>query len=307
MKLPHQSNDLFITDGGLETDLIFNRNVELPYFAAFTALSNDVSKHHMCEYFQAYFDLAKQQCVSLIVDTPTWRASSDWIKRVESESRSVERINAECVSFVKTLQSVNSDTRSVINGVIGPRGDGYCPDVDTTVEDSLHYHRTQLEAFRLAKVDMISAITMNCVEEAIGIALGAKLMNMPVVISFTVETNGCLPTGQPLMAAIEETERATERYPIYYMINCAHPSHFLSVIQSEHPCLARIQGIRANASCKSHEELDNSTELDRGNPKELAGDFNRLRASMPNLNVVGGCCGTDVEHIKLIVEQLVTD
>jgi S-methylmethionine-dependent homocysteine/selenocysteine methylase len=182
------------------------------------------------------------------------------------------------------------------------RGDGYVPAVAMTEQDAEAYHRAQVETFDGSAADMVCAITMNYVEEAIGIARAAQRADMPVAISFTVETDGNLPTGQALKAALEQVDEATSGYPCYYMINCAHPTHFEQVLTEDELWLGRIRGLRANASRKSHAELNDSPELDVGNPVELGKQYASLKQRLSRLNVMGGCCGTDHRHVKQIAE-----
>jgi homocysteine S-methyltransferase len=151
---------------------------------------------------------------------------------------------------------------------------------------------------------MVSAITMNYPEEAIGIALAAKDAGMPVVISFTVETDGKLASGATIGEAITAVDLATGATPIYFMINCAHPTHFDNVLPEDEAWLGRIRGVRANASHKSHAELDEATELDDGDPDDLGRRYRALRRSLPRMNVLGGCCGTDHRHIAAIAEAM---
>jgi S-methylmethionine-dependent homocysteine/selenocysteine methylase len=120
------------------------------------------------------------------------------------------------------------------------------------------------------------------------------------VISFTLETDGKLPTGESLGYAIETVDRATSRFPAYYMINCAHPDHFREVLDGDAGWAQRVRGIRANASRKSHAELDDSTELDAGHPQELGEQYAELLLRFPRINVLGGCCGTDHRHVACI-------
>jgi homocysteine S-methyltransferase len=185
---------------------------------------------------------------------------------------------------------------------VGPRGDGYRPDDLMTVEEAQAYHAPEIEAFRAAGTDLVSAITMNYAEEAIGIAKAARAAGLPVVISFTVETDGRLATGETLQAAIERTEAATGGAPAYYMINCAHPVHFEQVLTDDAPWMSRIRGVRANASQKSHAELDEAVELDPGDPADLGRRYHDLRQRLKNLSVLGGCCGTDHRHIAAMCD-----
>jgi homocysteine S-methyltransferase len=208
-------------------------------------------------------------------------------------------VNRQAIRLLEEIRREHRDLSIVISGCVGPRGDGYNPTHVMSTDEAQAYHREQISVFSDTAADMVSAITMNYAEEAIGITRAAEELGMPVAVSFTVETDGRLPTGQPLQEAIEQVEGATAMYPVYYMLNCAHPEHFEKVL--EKPWARRIRGLRANASRKSHAELNECAELDIGNPAELAEHYAMLKRSLlPSLNVVGGCCGTDHRHVQRI-------
>lgn len=307
-RLPHQTAELFLTDGGLETSLIFLDGMELPYFAAFHLLNSSEGRNKLKNYYRRYLNIAKDFQKAFILDSPTWRANPDWIQKLGYPKSAVYDMNESAIALIQELQQEYEGVISniVINGCIGPRGDGYNPGTMMTMDEAQTYHAQQTEAFRRAGVDMVSAITMNYVEEAIGITHAAAAADVPVVISFTVETDGRLPTGMALQHAIEQVDKNTASKPVYYMINCAHPTHFLQPLEAgkDSAWVKRIQGIRANASCKSHAELDEATELDRGNLAELATLNQQLKRGWKHLNVFGGCCGTDEQHILEITRGL---
>jgi S-methylmethionine-dependent homocysteine/selenocysteine methylase len=300
--LPQLSGDLFITDGGIETTLIFREGFALPDFAAFDLLKQREGYQALQRYFRTYATMARNYGVGLILESATWRASSDWGKKLGYSSQALAEMNDKAIALLHDIRDIyeTRKTKMVISGCIGPRGDGYRPSNLMTVDEAADYHSRQIETFCDADADMVAAITMNYVEEAIGITNAAKSIRMPVVISFTVETDGRLPTGQSLPEAIEQVDATTANAPAYYMINCAHPTHFADVLVAGEPWLDRIQGIRANASRKSHAQLDESTELDTGNPEELGSQYSELRARLQHLNVLGGCCGTDHRHLEAI-------
>jgi len=185
---------------------------------------------------------------------------------------------------------------------VGPRGDGYVPRAAMSVEEAEAYHAKQIDVLAGSAADMACAITMNYVEEAIGVVRAARRARLPVAISFTVETDGALPTGQALRAAVEQVDAETAAYPAYFGINCAHPAHFEHVLADRGEWLTRIGALRANASVKSHTELNESVELDAGDPLALATDYGRLKTQLARLTVMGGCCGTDHRHIERIAE-----
>jgi S-methylmethionine-dependent homocysteine/selenocysteine methylase len=302
--LPQLDGRAFLTDGGLETALLFHENLELPCFAAFPLVCTEEGRATLTRYFQPYLDLAQRHGMGLILDAPTWRANPDWGERLGFQAGALADVNRGAIAYLDELRSehVRSGIPLVLNGVIGPRGDGYRAETSMTAADAAAYHAPQVQAFRESEADMVSAITMTSAEEAIGIARAAQAADMPVVVSFTVETDGRLPSGQSLGSAIEGVDAATGTYPAYYMINCAHPAHFAHVLLEDDRWLGRIQGLRANASRKSHAELDAASELDVGDPTELGRQYADLRARLPNLNVLGGCCGTDHRHLAAICE-----
>jgi homocysteine S-methyltransferase len=301
--LPQLSGASFITDGGLETTLVFHRGVDLPHFAAFPLLDSDAGRAELDLYFKAYLDLAASHGVGLVLDTATWRANRDWGARLGYDAEGLKRINAEAVRHAATLRDRldSPSTPCVINGVIGPRGDGYRNGAAEAAEAE-DYHSLQAEAFAKSEADMISAITMNNLGEAIGIARAAARVAMPCVVSFTVETDGRLADGLSLREAVERTDDATGGSPAYFMVNCAHPTHFEPALERGEAWTARIWGVRANASAKSHAELDESTEIDIGDRMDLARRYRALRRSFPRMSVLGGCCGTDHTHVDAICE-----
>ncbi|MBC7882223.1 MAG: homocysteine S-methyltransferase family protein [Anaerolineae bacterium] len=300
--LPQLSSDLFLTDGGLETTLIFREGLELPDFAAFDLIKHPEGYEALRAYFCTYITIAQEAEVGFILESPTWRANPDWGVKLGYSDESLAEINRRATELLHEIRNEyeTDKTRIVISGCIGPRGDGYVPTDAMNAEEAQSYHYKQIEVFRDAGADLVTAITMNYVEEAIGIAQAAKLVEMPVVVSFTVETDGKLPTGQLLKDAVEQVDLATNFAPAYYMINCAHPTHFANQLTVSEPWVTRIRGIRANASTKSHAELNESTELDDGNPEELGSQYRELRNKLRHVNVLGGCCGTDHRHVEAI-------
>jgi homocysteine S-methyltransferase len=301
--LPQLGQSIFLADGGLETTLVFLDGIELPAFAAFPLLEDEAGRERLRAYFRPYLATAREKGVGFILDTPTWRANADWGAKLGYSAEALARINRQSVAFIAELRAQASGRAPIVlNGVVGPRGDGYQVETRMSADEAQRYHRPQIEAFRDSEADMVSAITMTYPEEAIGIARAAQANDMPVAISFTVETDGKLPSGDTLEEAIEAVDRATLAGPAYYMINCAHPLHFEDAIRSGAAWLDRIRGIRANASTMSHAELDQATELDAGDPADLGRRYRSLRDQLKRFSIMGGCCGTDHRHIAAICE-----
>jgi homocysteine S-methyltransferase len=303
--LPQLQGDLFITDGGLETTLIFHQGLELPEFAAFVLLESEEGREALRRYFEPYMAIARERGAGMVLDTATWRANPDWGSKLGYSKDALADVNRRAVEFARELAAAEPAVPVVLDGVVGPRGDGYVVGETMAADEAEAYHRDQIAAFAEAGADMVSAITMTYAEEAAGIARAARAAGLPAAISFTVETDGRLPSGQPLREAIEQVDAETDGAPAYFMVNCAHPTHFESVLEEDGGWRERIAGIRANASRMSHEELDAAEELDAGDPEELAEQYRSLGARLPNLTVLGGCCGTDDRHIAQIAEAWV--
>ena len=302
--LPQPTSGYFLTDGGLETTLVFLRDIELPDFAAFPLLDSDAGRRALTDYFVPYLELAERVDRGFIIDTPTWRANPDWATELGYDAAGLAAVNRRAVAFARDIAASRPGLDVIVDGVIGPRGDGYIVGSTMSAGDAAGYHALQTEAFAEAGADLITAVTMTYAQEAIGIVRAGTASGLPVVVSFTVETDGTLPSGQSLSEAIAEVDEATDSAAAYFMINCAHPTHFDHLIADEAPWLGRLKGIRANASPLSHAELDAAEELDRGDPDDLARHYRSLSDRLPELRVVGGCCGTDHQHVSRMADAL---
>lgn len=301
--LPQLCGEFFLTDGGIETTLIFLDGQTLPHFAAFHLLKTPDGERALRKYFRSYAELAQKYQSGLLLETATWRASADWGDKLGYTSDALADANMKSVRLLEEIRDEYETLRTpiVISGCVGPRGDGYVPSNKMSDKHAEDYHNRQIETFAGTAADLVTGITMNCAEEAVGLVRAARNAALPIVMSFTVETDGKLPTGQSLGDAIQQVDEATCGYPAYYMINCAHPAHFSSVVGGDEPWMKRIRGLRANASTMSHFELNEAPELDAGDPVELGRDYAALKGQrLKFLNVFGGCCGTDHRHIEEI-------
>lgn len=300
--LPQMSGNLFLTDGGIETYLVFQQGIDLPEFAAFDLMKDEAGRTMIRQYFENYIAIAKRSKVGFVLESTTWRANPDWATKIGYSPESLDVMNRRSIELLHELRDEHEDAECpmVISGCIGPRHDGYNPEeimAESVAED---YHTAQIQSFAQAGADMVTAITSTNVPEAVGVTRAAQKAGMPVSISFTVETDGRLPTGITLGEAIAQVDARTDNGPVYYMINCAHPTHFEDALAKGESWVTRIRGLRANASQMSHAELDNSEVLDEGNPVELGGQYRVLRNKLGHINVLGGCCGTDHRHVEAI-------
>ena len=285
-----------LTDGGIETDLIFNRGIDLPEFAAFPLVDSDDGRATLRNYYSGYLDLAVRAGVPVLLETPTWRANPDHGAALGYDAAALDRVNRSSVEMLADLARDRGDALVgwQVGGILGPRGDGYQAAGGVDPAEAAAYHRPQLAAFAAAGAHRATVLTVTDVGEGIGIAQAAADVGLPVVIGFTVETDGRLPDGSTLEEAFAAVDQATA--PSYFLINCAHPTHIAHALDGG-AWQERVGGLRVNASTMSHAELDEAPELDDGDPAQLAVDQQVLLDAFPNVEVLGGCCGTDVRHI----------
>lgn len=301
--LPQLEGGIFLSDGGMETTLIFHEGTDLPHFASFVLIDKEEGRRQLVAYYERYLAIARDRGVGFILDSATWRANADWGARLGYGADALKAVNIASIELLQALRRKweTPSTPCVVSGAIGPRGDGYKVGRSDRAEAEA-YHAPQIAAFAEADADMVAAFTLTGIEEAIGIANAAKAQAMPCAVAFTVETDGRLATGMTLKEAIEAVDEATDASPVYYMINCAHPTHFEQALRDGEGWLKRIYGIRANASAKSHAELDESETLDAGDPADLGRRYRQLTRRFPTMRVLGGCCGTDHRHVAAICE-----
>lgn len=298
-QLPQLHAPLFLTDGGAETTLLFDDGIDLPDFAAFPLLDDPDGHAALTRYFERYAGIAERDGAGIVLETATWRASPDWAARLGYDEARLDAANRKAVDLLLDVRQ-RFAIQVVISGCVGPRGDAYRPESIMSREEAKDYHSVQIRTFAGTPADLVTAMTLTNIPEATGIVDAAREAGVPVVISFTVETDGRLPSGDTLAAAIEAVDRDTDAYPAYYMVNCAHPTHIAPALDPQAAWTERLRGIRANASKLSHAELDEAETLDRGDPEEFADDYRKLRARFPQLTVLGGCCGTDHRHIDAL-------
>lgn len=301
---PDLNAETLLTYAGMETDLIFNRGVDLPGFASYPLLESEQGRALLRTYIQDIIAIARKTGVGVILESPTWVANRDRGAKLGYTPDQLCQLNRDAIAMIAEERASVQNIIAVISANLGPREDAYAPQARMSAEEAEQYHYEQILTVADTQADVVTAYTLAYVSEAIGIVRAARYSGMPVVISFTVEIDGRLPTGQTLKCAIEEVDAATNSYAAYYMINCAHPDHFRAILHGE-AWMDRLKGIVANASRCSHAELDEATELDAGNPKELGQQLAAIQRDFPHIKVLGGCCGTDMRHLTQIAKMTV--
>ena len=304
-RLPHQTDEIFLTDGGTETWLMYKRGFELPEFSAFHLLNDERSARALRDYYTAFAKVAVTLGTPFIFDSLTYRASRDWGTLLGYSTEGLAEMNHRCLELYRECAAAAglAPQNTVISGCIGPKGDAYQTNRDLTADSAEAYHREQIETLKAAGADIVTALTLNTTDEAIGIARASAEADLPSVIAFTIEKDRKLRSGETLRQAIEAVDAATSSAPAYYMINCAHPVDFGPALASE-PWANRIRGLRANASSLDHGTLCQLGHLEEGDPDELARQYVDIRDAHPKMNVFGGCCGTDYVHVEKIGRAL---
>jgi len=288
----------YVADGGLETDLIYHHGLDLPSFAAFPLLEEETGRAHLTDYYDGYSAIADRAGAGLLLEAPTWRANPDWGANLGYDAHALDRVNRSAIEFLHHIRQRWTGIDEVaVSGVVGPRGDGYVAGERPEVSEAARYHRPQLEAFAAAGADLAHAMTMTSAAEAAGIVQAANEVNLPVAISFTVETDGRLPDGTPLGVALAEVGAIGQ--VAYFGVNCAHPDHIARGLLDDSATHA-IAALRPNASRRTHAELDAAEDLDEGDIPDLRVALDSLRQHLPAVRIVGGCCGTDARHVAAL-------
>ncbi len=301
--LPPMRDGTFLHYVGMETDLIFNRGLELPGFASYPLLETESGRDMIRGYCDELMSMAREMEVGVILDSATWVANRDRGAAIGYGPEKLRELNAAAVDLIARVRDESGDLPTLLCAQMGPRGDGYAPSEQMSADEAEAYHSEQMGWHAQSEADLAAGFTLCYPDEAIGIVRAGQRVEMPVAIAFTVETDGRLPTGLPLGEAIEIVDAATDSGAAYFLINCAHPDHYSQALE-ETPSIRRIKGVVSNASRCSHAELDEAEELDAGDPAELGKLTGILRKRFPHFTVFGGCCGTDMRHIQHIADSV---
>jgi len=303
--LPQMDGGLFLADGGIETDLIFNKGVPIPEFAAHTLLGDADGRTQLAAYFRPFLALARDSGAGFILNTQTWKAHPRWATALGAAEQELRQANRDSVAFIAALREEFAANAGpiVLDAIVGPTSDAYAPETLGTADEAKRYHARQIGWLADTDVDMVTATTFPHADEAIGFVRAAMAAGLPVVVSFTVETDGRLPTGLTLADAVRRVDDETAGGAAYFMVNCAHPDHFFHVFDGSE-WTRRVRGFRCNASRRSHAELDACTVLDDGDPQEFGRQYADILQRMPWVNVLGGCCGSDLRHLTRIARAV---
>jgi len=301
-KLPGPGSKTFLTEGGIETHMQYKKGYELPHFCLFDLMNDPKAVADLRAYHERIIEVALTHKVGMVLDGVHYRSSRDWGKLLGYSSESLAEIVTEGIEFYKALarEFETADSPMPISGVVGPRGDAYDVGRVMGADEAEEYHAEQIHTMKMAGADFITALTFNQVDEAVGLVRAAQKSDLPVVVSFSLGDDGTLKTGPAFGEAIEAVDQATDNGPAYYMINCTHPVDFAPAFDVPGDWTNRLGGIRPNASSLDHGVLCQLGHLEEGDPDELGQQMADMARRFPQINVWGGCCGTDYEHIDKI-------
>lgn len=285
----------WVTDGGLETDLLFNHGIDLPEFASFPLVEDATGTAALDSYYRAYVAIAAAAGAGVLLETPTWRANPDWGQVLGYDAAALDRVNRTSVALVRRVLA-EAPGPALVSGAVGPRGDGYLAG-GTDPDEAAEYHSAQVSSLAAAGADLVHAMTMTGPAEGIGVVRAARAAGLPVAVSFTVETDGLLPDGRTLADAVAALEAAAPAD--WYGVNCAHPTHLSPALDSGE-WQDKLRFLRPNASTMSHQELDEMEVLDAGDLGLLTSSVRSVRDQVPSFAVLGGCCGTDSRHVAAL-------
>lgn len=300
------NNNVIIITGGIGTTLIYKYNIQLQDFSSINLLKDYKKKEIIKKIYTEFIELAKKYNIYLIVDTFSWRLNKDWIIKSDNKYSELDFFNKESVKIATDLKNIYD--KIIVNGEIGPRYEGYYIKNKIDIEESKNYHIEQIKVFK-GIVDTITAVLMNHISETLGIVLAAKEVGIPIIVSFTLDINNKLPSGETVEEAITKIDNDTEKYVICYIFNCVNPKYILDFFKENKnkKWIERIKGIKPNASVKTHEELDKLNELDTGDIDLLSNNCGEIKKICKNVNIFGGCCGTNVEHTEKIYKTVIKE
>jgi len=303
-----KSDSPFLTEGSIielirrQTTLQLDPNIE----NAVLLLSDD-GREALAKIYSQYVDIAVEHNLPILLFTPTWRANPE---RIASFGRSsVSEINQLAVEFLKNVRRRYSSFQDniFIGGLIGCKGNAYKPEEALSTSDAILFHEEQVEALKSAGVDFIQAATLPALTEAVGIATLLAEKEIPDLISFITRPDGNILDGTPLYKAMETIDKVVSPKPTSFMVNCVHPALFHKSLENQHDklsyVLSRLAGLQANAAAMSPEELDEMDHLESDTPYNFADSMLKLHTHF-NLNLLGGCCGTNFDHLSSMARQL---
>lgn len=300
-----REGELFLTEGGTETEVMFKWGFELPQFAMYPLLDNPEAVRVLQDMYRRYLAVAAKHRMSMLLGGLDYRASPDWGGLLGYSAEGLADMQHRSIEFLRDVARAHgSDVpRILIGGLIGPRGDAYELNRTITADEAEEYHAVQLQTLRAAQVEFACAMTFNNVEEAIGVTRAARRIGVPLIMSLSTEGGGNLASGPSIGEAITRIDSETGGGPACYALNCSHPEEFAHTLTDE-PWVQRLRGFRPNAAKMEKIALCKLGHLEEGDPQDLGRRMGALAERFPHMDVWGGCCGTGDVHLDEIASNV---
>jgi S-methylmethionine-dependent homocysteine/selenocysteine methylase len=298
-------NKLFLTEAGIETELMYKWGFEIPHFAMFALLENDQIVSTLRGMYRSYLDVAAKHEMSFLMGGFDYRASPDWAELLGYGPEALKEANLRCLDFHRQMgaEYASDVPEAVTMGCVGPRGDAYQLNRTISEAEAEDYHSVQLTTLRDAKVPLVYAATFNNIPEAVGVVRAARRLGLPIALSFSLDSNSKLKSGPSVKEAIEAVDEATDRAPEFYAINCSHPVEFEPALEPG-SWIERLRNLRPNASKMEKIALCKLGHLEEGDPIELGQLMGQLAKRYPHMDIWGGCCGTGEVHLEEIARNV---
>ncbi len=303
---PIGTNEVFLTEGGIETEIMYRHGFELPEFSMLPLLDNPKAVAAIRSVLSQHLDVAAEFGLSFMLTGLDYRASPDWGAKLGYSPAGLADATIAAIDLLRDIAKnyENQIPRLLIGGILGPRGDAYSLNREITEASSEDYHAVQLETLKRAKVDFTCAMTFNNIAESVGAARAAATAGMPFSISLTLDGTSKLKSGPSLAEAITEIDAKTgNEAPDFYMINCSHPLEYEPALEAG-DWTKRLRGVRPNASKMDKLALCKLGHIEDGDPVELGAQLLSLSDRYPQLDIFGGCCGTGHNHLREIAKVL---
>ena len=300
---------LILTDGGIETRIMFETDVPLPPYIQVAGLVKDPTGGPVLRrIYESYVAAARSFGLPVIIGTPTFRASLNFVLQAGLDGAGAVRcLNADAAAMHREIRAQSDHRPIYIAGVIGPSGDAYRPEKALSAEEAREYHSLQAGTLAQSGVDFLYTPTFPAVEEALGAAMAMGATGLPHVVSFVLERDGRVLDGTPLHAAIERIDAAASPAPLFYSISCVHPSIAATALRDEavfsNLVARRLNEFKANSSPLSPEELVRLDHPEGDDPDLFAAEMWEIHEDF-GLRVLGGCCGTEDRHIRALAARM---
>lgn len=301
---PRLDDRIYITEGGIETEILYKWGFELPEFSMYPLLDNADAMKTIHAMFDRVFAAAAAHDAGIVLAGLDYRASPDWAEKIGYSRDQLDAFIHRNIAFLKGRREAHADrVRDVyIAATCGPRGDAYGTGGTITEDEAEAYHAFQIAASKAAGADLVIGITFNNIPESIGFVRAAQDVGIPVGISLTLTPEGVMRSGPSLQQAVEEIDAATDGAAAWFGTNCAHPVEFEPALNGG-AWTDRLRYVRPNASKMDKIALCKLGHLEDGDPEELGGQMADLKRRFPQADILGGCCGTDERHLGEIARR----